>query len=70
MEVIYLRMEKQDKDFLAHEAERWGMKLNTYCRMILKKHLLSLTGPIRPSGPYHPQIYPYGGGYGTKPPPK
>ena len=39
MEVIYIRIEPQEKMSLKIEAEKLGTPLTTYCRMILIKSL-------------------------------
>lgn len=39
MEVIFLRIDEQEKKKLACEAEKLGMRLTTYCRMILMQSL-------------------------------
>jgi len=39
MKVIYIRIDPKDKNALEIKAKMLGMKLTTYCRMILLKSL-------------------------------
>ena len=39
MEIISLRIDKENKGRLEQEAKKLGMTLTTYCRMILLKTL-------------------------------
>lgn len=43
MEVIYIRIEAQDKKALDTEAKKIGMPLTTYCRMVLIQSLKKRT---------------------------
>lgn len=39
MSVIYIRIDNNEKKELIYEASKLGMKLTTYCRMILIQSL-------------------------------
>ena len=39
MDVIYIRIDSDEKRALEYEAKKLGMPLTTYCRMILIKSL-------------------------------
>lgn len=39
MAVIYIRIDTNDKKLLELEAQKLGMSLTTYCRMVLLKSL-------------------------------
>jgi len=39
MEVLFIRIEQEEKELLREEAKKLGMSVTTYCRMILIQSL-------------------------------
>jgi len=43
MEIVYIRISKEEKDILKLESKKLEMPLTTYCRMVLINHSKRLT---------------------------